>query len=517
MVKIIKWIKFHLPTQRRLIQLYAALLYNAHVKGYIKGNIYTGNSKAICVPGLNCYSCPGAIGACPLGALQNALASSGQRTPSYVLGILLLYGLTFGRTICGFLCPFGLFQELLHKLPTPKIHKNQGTRALSYLKYLILLVFVVIIPLWFSLQQYPVPAFCKYICPAGTIEGAIGLLAHPINADKYSMLGWLFTHQFIILLFIVGICVFCYRAFCRFLCPLGAIYGLFSKIALIGVKIDHQRCVHCDKCITLCKMDISRVGDHECIHCGECIDVCPTSAISFRAGKYTITGASRGIADASAKPANKHKHIIAWTVAIVLLATAFVYFNSNTSHSEDPVNTVQDIYIDNPMDAPQAETLPVGKDVGMLAPDFRLPVLSTDDEFVLSNYRGKKVVINFWATWCGPCVKELPYFDQAHRMYGDDVVVIAIHSNLVTDDIQEYLSGYDYQMAFALDQDGVVITAFGGSTMLPHTVIIDETGVIIYNAVGSMTFEQLATLLITSPNGLDHTQPASMTDAIKRH
>ena len=98
---MMQWIKAHLPTQRRLIQLYAALLHNAHVKGFITGNIYTGQSKILCTPGFNCYSCPGAVGACPLGALQNAIASSGSRTPVYVLGILMLFGLILGRTICG--------------------------------------------------------------------------------------------------------------------------------------------------------------------------------------------------------------------------------------------------------------------------------------------------------------------------------------------------------------------------------------------------------------------------------
>ena len=172
-MKVIHWIQNHLPTRRRLIQIYAALLYNANLKGYISGEIFTGNTKAVCVPGLNCYSCPGAVGACPLGALQNALAASGNRAPYYMLGIILLLGLTLGRTICGYLCPVGLIQELLHKLPTPKLKKSRVTRVLSYLKYVILAVFVVIIPLWYVSQHYPVPAFCKYICPAGTFEGAI--------------------------------------------------------------------------------------------------------------------------------------------------------------------------------------------------------------------------------------------------------------------------------------------------------------------------------------------------------
>ena len=71
------WLIAHKPSKRRLIQLYAAVLFNANIKGYISGNIYTSKTtKYMCIPSLNCYSCPGAVGACPLGALQNALADS---------------------------------------------------------------------------------------------------------------------------------------------------------------------------------------------------------------------------------------------------------------------------------------------------------------------------------------------------------------------------------------------------------------------------------------------------------
>ena len=113
-----RW-RARLPSARRLAQLYAALLYNAHLKGFVRGEIFTGGTKALCVPGLNCYSCPGAVAACPLGALQNALAASGHRAGWYALGILLLFGVTLGRTVCGWLCPMGLIQELLHRIPTP--------------------------------------------------------------------------------------------------------------------------------------------------------------------------------------------------------------------------------------------------------------------------------------------------------------------------------------------------------------------------------------------------------------
>ena len=102
------------------------------MRGFVTGDIFVGNTKTVCLPGMNCYSCPGAIGACPLGSIQNALAESKTKAPTYVLGIILLYCIIFGRWICGWLCPGGLLQELLYKIKTPKLKKNRVTRALSY-------------------------------------------------------------------------------------------------------------------------------------------------------------------------------------------------------------------------------------------------------------------------------------------------------------------------------------------------------------------------------------------------
>lgn len=483
MAKFLTFIRRHLPTKRRLIQLYAALLYNAHLKGFISGNIYTGAGKMLCAPGLNCYSCPAALSACPLGALQNAIASSGSRTPAYMLGILMLFGLTLGRTICGFLCPFGLIQELLHKIPTPKLKKGSMTYALSFLKYILLIVFVLFIPLWYSFQHLPIPAFCKYICPAGTLEGAVGLLANPVNADKYSMLGFLFTHKFIIMTLLIGACVFVYRAFCRFLCPLGAIYGLFSKVALIGVKVDVNSCINCGRCISCCPMDIRHVSDHECIHCGKCIPICPTSAISYKAGKYTIDTNGNSLKAQDNASISRSGIRNAWITALVLLV--ILVCAVNLQHSSDPTPALQ----------VQNTKLTVGYEVGMRAPDFTVPIYGSEQTFTRSHHLGKRVIINFWATWCTPCCNELPYFNAAYEKYGANVEIIAIHSNLVTDDVESYLSKYDYHLPFALDETGDVIKAFGGSTMLPLTIVVDEQGLIVYNAVGSVTPEQIEHLV----------------------
>ncbi len=315
------------PSKRRLIQLYSALLYNAHLRGFVEGKIYQGGAKYACVPGLNCYSCPGAVGACPLGALQNALAASGHRGGWYVMGILLLFGTVLGRTICGWLCPMGLVQELLHRIPTLKIKKSRVTWLLSYLKYVLLAVFVIAVPLWYGLSHHlPLPAFCKYICPAGTLEGAVVLLSHPANSGLYGMLGMLFTSKFVILVVIGLACVFCYRSFCRFLCPLGAIYGLFNRFCLVSVNVDTDKCTGCGSCVRHCRMDVRRVGDRECIHCAKCMEVCAEKAISLKAGKVTLKAPEGAFGEAERKKREKAGRI-AWGVALALLCLALLWFN----------------------------------------------------------------------------------------------------------------------------------------------------------------------------------------------
>ena len=475
-----------LPFRRRLIQLYAALLYNAHVRGFIEGDIYTGSGKIACVPGLNCYSCPGAVGACPLGALQNALASSGNRAPFYVLGVLLLYGIILGRTICGWLCPAGLVQDLLHRIPGPKLKKNRATRVLSYLKYVVLGVFVVILPLWNGLKNVPLPAFCKYICPAGTLGGAVALLAHPGNADTFSMLGALFTRKWVILILFILLSVFVYRVFCRFLCPLGALYGLFNRFCLVGVRVKESRCVHCGKCVDQCPMDIQRLGDHECIGCGECVRQCPRKAITLQAGRYVLMGpADSGDKTGDAREISRGVRIAASALMAALLTAVLILTNlpaGKTTADETPTAVTEE------------SSVSIGYEVGQRLADFSLKTLD-GGEFRLADCRGKTVVINLWATWCNPCVKELPWFEALYQAHRDDVAVLAVHSDLVTDDVAQYLSKFDYAFPFAMDETGSVIAALGGSTMLPQTIVINGTGVVTYNQVGSVTYEKLETLV----------------------
>lgn len=442
-------------SKRRLIQLYSALLYNAHAKGFIKGDIYTGSLKSVCVPGLNCYSCPGAVSACPLGALQNALASSGKRMPFYIVGIILLFGLTLGRSICGYLCPFGLIQELLSKIPSPKLRKSRMTRRLSYIKYVILAVFVVILPLNSIVTKLPLPAFCKYICPAGTLEGALPLLMHPANADKSALLGGVFALKCVILIALIILCVFIHRCFCRFLCPLGALYGCFNKICVSGIEVDCAKCTGCGACTKMCEMDIRCPGDRECIECGKCMDVCPEHAIRRR---YKVKSTRRTSAAA----------IIA-AVLLFICVCAFVNRPDTFAYPE------------------------TGCEVGCMCPDFQLT--ARDGSVIASSsLRGKVTVINFWATWCAPCVRELPNFDRLSKTR-PDINVLAVHSNMVTDDVYAYWDEQGCSIDTLLDADGSAIRVLGGSTMLPMTVVLDKNGVIVYNAAGSLSYDALASIV----------------------
>ena len=268
--------------KRLTVQAAAFLLMNPKLHHFFLGTIEQGKTKSVCVPGLNCYSCPGAVGACPVGALQNALGAKKPSFPFYVLGFLLLFGILFGRWICGWICPFGLVQDLVYKIPFPKkIRTFKGDRTLRYLKYAVLLILVIALPLFDTL----VPYFCKYLCPSGTLFGAIPLSL--ANAQLRGQIGFLFWWKVGVLIALLLLSLLISRPFCRYLCPLGAIYGLFNRFALVHLDYQKESCVGCRKCETVCAMGIDpkkQFESAECIRCGRCARTCPTGALVQRFG-----------------------------------------------------------------------------------------------------------------------------------------------------------------------------------------------------------------------------------------
>ena len=496
-----------IPSKRKLIQLYAALLTNANVKGFFTGQIYKGPAKTLCAPGLNCYSCPGAAGACPLGSLQNALASSGKRVPFYVFGIIILYGILLGRWICGFLCPFGLIQELLYKIKTPKIKKSSATRVLSYLKYVILALFTIALPLIYAFRDFPLPAFCKYICPAGTLEGAIGMLLGGQNNNLLPMLGPLFTWKFVVLMAVVVGSIFLYRFFCRFLCPLGALYGLFNKISLLGIRLDKPKCTDCGMCQAKCKMDIRHVGDAECISCGECISSCPTGAIRWKGSKFVLPpneiDGKPAAPDVTKKYA-KRRRVLTVIVAVLMSVTligSLVYYNF-IYKGDAPQPPVQNEVESQPSEGTGTDDPlpPRGNEVGTLCYSTALQTVDanglTGEVFEVDQNRGKVTVINFWGTWCGPCVAELPHFNEVAKEYADDVTVVAVHTVYGNDKEAAYIAeNYaDSPIIFATDLEGEAyygMLTLGGNPTYPMTIIVDADGIVTANIANPMTHEEL--------------------------
>ena len=263
------------------IQLAATLASNPFFLNFFEGKIHKGRSKMICVPGLNCYSCPAAAASCPIGSLQAVIGSSKFHFAYYIVGLLILMGVLLGRAICGFLCPFGWFQELLHKIPSKKLSAKK-LHPLTYLKYVVLAVFVIILPMTVVNEVgLGDPFFCKYICPVGILEGGIPLSI--ADSAIRASLGALFTWKSCILLGCMVLFVFFYRPFCKWLCPLGAFYALLNSVSLYRFHIDTDKCTSCGACSKVCKMDVDvfRTPNHrECIRCGDCARTCPHQAIT---------------------------------------------------------------------------------------------------------------------------------------------------------------------------------------------------------------------------------------------
>jgi polyferredoxin len=227
------------------------------------------------VPVFNCYACPLAAGACPIGTLQ-FFFTTGQ-FPVFAVGALFLMGILLGRFFCGYLCPFGLFQDLLFRTNKKEIPVPGW---FGYLKYAVLVILVIVLPLILL-----TPVFCK-LCPAGTLESGLPLIGGEY-IKKWSdtlpfgfsallgMIGILFLIKGIILVITVSASLFMKRPFCR-VCPLGAIFSFFNKFHIFhNLKIEKNVCVDCKACQKACPAGIdpmTELNNKDCIQCDECVD-----------------------------------------------------------------------------------------------------------------------------------------------------------------------------------------------------------------------------------------------------
>ncbi len=305
---------------RHWFQAASVALSNGYAYGWANGKIFTGSNKQFCLPGLNCYSCPGAVAACPIGSLQAVLDSGTYKFSLYVFGIIGFLGMIFGRFICGWMCPFGFFQDLLYKIPFFKKVKNlPGHKYAIYLKYVILLVFVIILPMTIlNAGGVGQPWFCEYICPSGLLLGGIPLTAS--NPNLAAQIGPRFIWKLAILILVIVLSIISYRPFCKYVCPLGALYGFCNPVASHRMRVDKEKCVSCGMCQKACGMDIKvwqNPNSMECIRCGKCRQACPTGAITTTWGDW-----KRGMTKPDPQPAEASVELNAESAAAPVKAEA---------------------------------------------------------------------------------------------------------------------------------------------------------------------------------------------------
>jgi ferredoxin-type protein NapH len=267
---------------RRIVQVGSLFALNPYFQYFGTRFIYQGGVKYVCAPGLNCYACPLAAFSCPIGSLQHgfSLLSLKVREFKLALGALLyvlasvgLVGAILGRIPCGWICPFGFLQDLMYKIPFRKLRLP---RRINLGRYFFLVIVAAFIPFitaesWFS-----------RLCPAGALEGGVFLKAVPPDAPL-PQTGWFFWFKIAILVLFLLWMTASKRPFCRAVCPLGALFGVFNRVSLYRIAVDDSKCTICGRCREVCPVDINIFDDPnspDCIRCLECKRECPAEAIT---------------------------------------------------------------------------------------------------------------------------------------------------------------------------------------------------------------------------------------------
>lgn len=169
--------------------------------------------------------------------------------------LFVILSVFYGRLFCGRICPFGLLQDLLNKIPFPKkIRSFKGDKYLRYMKYVLLILVVVV-----NLFGYSSTSMDE---------------ANTYNAGK--AIWWA---VFALL------CIVISRPVCKYLCPVGLILGWSNLLPFSKYKVNQNSCTQCGVCLEVCPMDIEpyKSPNHiECIRCGKCKKNCSSKAITSR-------------------------------------------------------------------------------------------------------------------------------------------------------------------------------------------------------------------------------------------
>jgi ferredoxin-type protein NapH len=240
------------------------------------GPIAQEQFKWLCLPILHCHSCPIAVFSCPIGIMGHYLALG--IIPIMLIGMIVFIGALVGRALCGWVCPFGFLQELLYKIPSPKL---QLWSPLKYGKYIVLGIFSIMVPFLWGVES--VWYFCR-VCPAAAFEAS---LPYGIMLGGFSNVGWaIFRFSLAILVLVMS--VFTIRFFCRVFCPVGAITALLNPISAFALRHNTSACPSCGQCVKACPVGVDLQNPTtmkpegyrykapmDCILCLECTSACP--------------------------------------------------------------------------------------------------------------------------------------------------------------------------------------------------------------------------------------------------
>lgn len=266
-------VRVPLLKNRRLYQLFTAISANLPLYNFVTGRLYSGKLKSFPFPIMNCYACPAALYSCPIGTISHFLVMN--KVPLFALGVISAVSASFGRWICGWVCPFGLLQDLLNKVPTVKF---ELPKPFVYLKYLMLVLGVLLLPYLFK-EHY----FCM-VCPTGTVEAGIYWVA--ASSAILGMAGPFFLFKLALgSMFLYG-SIFIKRPFCRYFCPLGALFSIFNKLSIVDFKVEKERCIECNLCKKSCPVNYPIYQDPNspaCLRCLNCVRVCSVVKVNLPA------------------------------------------------------------------------------------------------------------------------------------------------------------------------------------------------------------------------------------------
>lgn len=134
-----------------------------------------------------------------------------------------------------------------------------------------------------------------------------------------------------------------------------------------------------------------------------------------------------------------------------------------------------------------------GVEVGNKAIDFEVELLS-GEKVKLSNYLGKPIFLNFWATWCGPCVREMPDIEKIKTEYGDNLVVLAINGGELKEDVEAFINKKGFTFNIGINESGDILEKYD-SMYIPLSVFIDKDGVIRERKVGTLSEQDMKNIV----------------------